>query len=89
MANHKSALKRIKQSENRQTLNRWWKSRVRNSAKEVIGAVENKDQPAAATALKKAMSELDKAKSKGVIHKNAAARKKSRLSKLIAKITQA
>ena len=50
-----------------------------------MAAVENKDAQASSEALKKAMSELDKAAAKGVIHKNAAARKKARLSKHAAK----
>lgn len=83
MANHKSALKRDRQSKKLQTMNRFWKSRVRTAAKTVLEAVEKKDKKTAATSLQAAMKEINKASSKKVIHKNTASRKISRLSKAV------
>jgi small subunit ribosomal protein S20 len=86
MANHKSALKRDRQSKKLQTLNRFWKSRVRTAAKSVLEAVEKKDKKAAQTSLQAAMKEIDKAAGKKVIHSSTASRKISRLSKAVAGI---
>jgi small subunit ribosomal protein S20 len=83
MANHKSALKRDRQSKKLQTMNRFWKSRVRTAAKTVLEAVEKKDKKTAATSLVAAMKEINKASSKKVIHRNTASRKISRLSKAV------
>jgi small subunit ribosomal protein S20 len=81
LANHKSALKRAKQNENRQMRNKAVKTRVRSIIKEVrLGSA---DAAGDATAvLNTAKSVIDKAAKKGVIHKRAAARKISRLTKL-------
>lgn len=84
MANHKSALKRDRQSKKLQTLNRFWKSRVRTAAKNVLEAVEKKDKKAAQTSLQAAMKEIDKAAGKKAIHSSTASRKISRLSKAVA-----
>ncbi|MCC7460446.1 MAG: 30S ribosomal protein S20 [Proteobacteria bacterium] len=86
MANHKSALKRDRQSKKLQTLNRFWKSRVRTAAKTVLEAVEKKDKKAAQTSLQLAMKEIDKAAGKKVIPSSTASRKISRLSKAVAGI---
>ena len=83
MANHKSALKRIRQTAKKQTSNRFWKSRVRTASTSVIEAVEKKDKKKAQTALVAAMKEIDKASGKGVIHSNTASRKVARLSKAV------
>ncbi|MEZ4705313.1 MAG: 30S ribosomal protein S20 [Bdellovibrionota bacterium] len=87
MANHKSAVKRNRQNETRNERNRWWKSRVRTCVKAVMDAIDKKDDKAAAQTLRAATKELCKAASKGVIHKSAASRKISRLSKAVSTIS--
>lgn len=80
MANHKSALKRHRQSLKARERNRMMKTRVKNAMKAVRTAIESQDQDAVAAALKNATSVLDKAASKKVVHWRTAARKISRLS---------
>ncbi len=80
MANHKSALKRHRQSLKARERNRMMKTRVKNAVKAVRMAIEANDSEATATALKNATSLLDKAASKKVLHWKTAARKISRLS---------
>ena len=86
MANHKSALKRHRQSLKARERNRMMKTRVKNAVKAVRQAVESNDAEATAKALKAATSILDKAASKKVIHWRTAARKISRLSVAVNKI---
>lgn len=86
MANHISAIKRDRQNKKRQTLNRFWKSRVRTVTKSVLEAVEKKDKKTAQTTLQAAMKDIDKAAGKKVIHSNTASRKIARLSKAVAAI---
>ena len=83
MANHKSALKRHKQSVKRNARNRVARTRIKNMVKSVRTAVKNEDKTAASAALNAAMSTLDKAATKKVIHWKKAARKISRLSKAV------
>lgn len=83
MANHKSALKRAKQNTDRQMRNRSVKTRVKRVVKEVRSAADETTRELAAKKLDAARSVIDKAAKKGVIHKNTAARKISRLSKLV------
>ncbi len=83
MANHKSAIKRHKQSVKRAARNRAVKTRIKNVIKAVRTAVTEKDREQAQSRLTEAMSVLDKASSKGVIHWKNAARKISRLSKAV------
>lgn len=83
MPNIKSAIKRVKTSEARNALNTTEKSAMRTAVKKVEAAVTINDSAAAQEALKAATRSLDKAASKGLIHKNAAARKKSRLMKKV------
>jgi small subunit ribosomal protein S20 len=79
MANHKSAIKRIRQTEKRRVYNRVVRSRARTFVKRARAAQDGADQNAAVEATRQAIIELDKAASKGVIHKRNAARRKSRL----------
>lgn len=79
MANIKSAIKRAKTNEVRRARNAAQKSAMRTSLKKFITAVEAQNKEEAAVLLKEATRSLDKAVTKGIIHKNAAARKKSRL----------
>lgn len=80
MANIKSAKKRILVTEVRTLRNKSIKSKVKTIIKKVEAAIAAKDKAAAEAALKVAISEISKATSKGVYHKNTAARKISRLT---------
>ena len=80
MAHSKSALKRWRQSIEARDRNRAVKSRTRTLLAKALGAIGD-DAAAAEAAVKDAISALDKAAQKGVIHANAAARGKSRLLK--------
>lgn len=84
MANHKSAVKRHKQSLKKAARNRAARTRVKNVIKAVRVAVQEKDADKAASALVTATSVLDKSASKGAIHWKNAARKISRLAKAVA-----
>jgi len=83
LANHKSALKRAKQNLDRQMRNKSVKTRVKNIVKEVRSAADETSRDLAVKKLDTARSVIDKAAKKGVIHKKTAARKISRLSKLV------
>ncbi|HYC06272.1 MAG TPA: 30S ribosomal protein S20 [Azospirillaceae bacterium] len=80
MANHKSAEKRIRQTERRTEVNRARVSRIRTFVKKVEMAIESGDQAAAAAAFKEAQPEMMRGVTKGVLHKNTVSRKLSRLS---------
>ena len=82
MANSKSADKRARQNKKRYELKHAQRSMVRTSVKATIKAVEEKDKKASEV-LKTAQSTVDKLASKGVIHKNKAARIKSRMNKQV------
>ncbi len=79
MANHKSAEKRIRQTERRTAVNKARVSRLRTFVKKVELAIESGDKSAAQAAFLAAQPELHGGVNKGVIHKNTAARKLSRL----------
>ncbi|MDR3518617.1 MAG: 30S ribosomal protein S20 [Azospirillaceae bacterium] len=83
MANHKSAEKRIRQTERRTIVNRARVSRIRTFVKKVETAIETGDKEAAAAAFKDAAPELQRGVSKGVLHRNTVARKVSRLAQRI------
>lgn len=83
MANIKSAIKRIKITEKNNAKNTSEKSAMRTAIKKVEAAVFNNDAALAKEALVQAVRKLDKAATKGLIHKNAAARQKSRLMKKV------
>ena len=83
MAEHKSALKRHRQSLRRWARNVSVKSAVKTAVKKVRALVQGKDAAAARAALAAAIPALDTAASKGVIHKRTAARKVSRLMKAV------
>lgn len=85
MANTASAKQRIRNSARKATHNRLHRSRSRTAVKATREALAGKDLAAAKEALNTAMSLIDKAAGKGVLHKNAAARKKSRLMKAVVK----
>ena len=81
MANIKSALKRLKQSVKKTQRNRTVKSHVKNSIKDFYLYLAEQDEPKARAAYARASKIIDRAVSKGVLHKNNGARKKSRLAK--------
>ncbi len=83
MANIKSAKKRILVAETKTARNKAIKSKVKTYVKNVEVAVANGDKAAAQAALTAATSEISKATSKGIFHKNTAARKVSRLTKAV------
>ena len=86
MANIKSQIKRIKTNEKARLRNKAVKSQLKTSVRSVREATKAGDKAAAATALEAASRRLDKAASKGVIHKNQAANRKSALAKAVAGI---
>ena len=86
MANIKSAKKRILVTETKAARNKAIKSKVKTSIKKVEVAITANDKEAAIEALKNAISEINKATSKGVYHKNTSARKISRLTIAVNKI---
>ncbi len=86
MANHKSAEKRIRQTEKRTERNRYYRTRIKNITKAVREAISNKDLEKANETFKVANQELHKFVSKGIIKKNTAARKVSRLNSEIKKL---
>src|SRR5438132_12672344 len=80
VASHASALKAHRQSLNNRERNRQFRSRLRTALKNVRSAIDGNDKTAAKSALRQVASLIDKLASKGIIHRNAAARYKSRLS---------
>jgi len=80
MPHHKSAEKRLRQTEKRTTVNRARLSRVRTYVKSVESAIATGDKSAAQSAFNLAQPELHRATTKGVMHKNTVARKLSRLA---------
>lgn len=80
MANHASAKKRVRQIERRTAVNRSRMSRIRTFCKSVEVALARGDREAAEAALKAAEPELQRGVTKGVMHRNTAARKISRLT---------
>lgn len=84
MANSPQARKRIRRNDKRAEINTARMSRIRGFVKKVEAACEAGDKTAAAEALKAAQPEMARGVARGVMHKNTAARKMSRLSKRIA-----
>ncbi len=80
MPHHKSAEKRLRETEKRTVVNRARLSRVRTFVKKVEAAIETGDRASAQSALQLAQPELHRATTKGVMHKNTVARKLSRLA---------
>lgn len=84
MANHKSALKRVRQTKTRTERNRQRKSTIKTLRKQTLAAAESGDAKTAADSLSQFASAVDKAAKKGMIHKNKAANLKSRTAKAVA-----
>lgn len=86
MANIASAKKRIQKSERQRVANRGHRSRMRTAVKKLRGLLAAGDAEAARAALPTTLGIVDACAGKGVIHPNAAARTKSRLTKAVAKL---
>jgi len=87
LANHKSALKRARQSEVKRINNKGYKTRVKKAVKEVRTAISDNSVDQAKKSFVKTVSIVQKAASKGVIHKKQASRKISRLATQINQLT--
>ncbi len=88
MPNIASAKKRVRTSAKRQAINHSRKTRVRGYVRKVEEAIASGDAKAAQEALKAAEPEIMRGVTKGVLHKNTGARKVSRLSKRVAKLSK-
>ena len=80
MPNHKSAEKRVRQNEKRRAINRGHRTKVRTYIKRLRSALEAGEQQTVTSILSETISVIDKSVQKGVLHANAAARYKSRLT---------
>ncbi len=80
MPNHKSAEKRDRQNKKRNAINTSHRTRLRNQIKKLRSAIASGDQDQAQSLLAATVSVIDKSIQKGVLHRNAAARHKSRLT---------
>ncbi len=80
MPNHKSAEKRVRQNEKRRAVNRSNRTRVRTQIKKLRSALKASDKNLSLELLNPTVSIIDKAVNKGILHKNTAARYKSRLT---------
>jgi len=81
--NIKSAIKRVKVAERNRVNNRGWRTSIRSVRTEVATAATSKNKEDSQTALNNAYKVIDMSVSKGVLHKNAAARRKSSLAKAV------
>ncbi len=88
MANIKSQIKRNRQNEKRRVRNRVFRGRARTYVAKARTAIDDGSMDDAKAAVMTAVSELDRAAEKGVIHKNNAARRKSRLMKRLAALAK-
>lgn len=86
MANHKSAEKRVRQTAKRNEINRSNRSKLRTQIKKLRSAVAAADKGTSSELLGPTVSVVDKAVNKGLIHKNTAARYKSRLTKHVSEV---
>lgn len=80
MPNHKSSEKRVRQNEKRRNVNRSNRSRVRTQIKKLRSALSASDKNLSQELLNPTVSLIDKAVNKGILHRNTAARYKSRLT---------
>jgi len=86
MANHKSAEKRVRQNAKRNEINRSNRSKLRTQIKKLRSALVSTDKKQSSELLNPTVSLIDKAVNKGLIHKNTAARYKSRLTKHVSEL---
>jgi small subunit ribosomal protein S20 len=88
LPNTRSAIKRMRQNPKRRLRNRYFSGRARSFVRSARVEIENENLAEARLAVQKAISALDKAAEKGILHKNNAARRKSRLMKHLAALTK-
>ncbi|HPW68277.1 MAG: 30S ribosomal protein S20 [Deltaproteobacteria bacterium] len=81
MANHASALKRVRQSRKRRLRNKSYKSTISTSVKKTFSSLEESNTDGAQKYFKETLARLDSAVNKGILHRNAASRKISRLTR--------
>ncbi len=81
-----SAKKRVRSSERKEKVNRQWKDKVKNSIKDFENLIEENEVEKAREQLNETKSIIDKAVKNNILHKNNAARKKSRLTKMLNEI---
>ena len=86
MANHKSAEKRVRQTAKRNAINRSSRGELRTKIKGLRGSIAQQDKTLSQESLGSTVSLIDKAVNKGLIHKNTAARYKSRLTKHVSNL---
>ena len=86
MANHKSAEKRVRQTAKRNAQNRSSRGRVRTQIKKLRSAIAGVDKTQSGELLTSTVSIIDKAVNKGLLHRNTAARYKSRLTKHVSEL---
>jgi len=89
MASHESAVKAHRQNTVRREANRQYRSRLRGALRDIRSAIDSGDPAKVKDALRETISLVDKMAGKKVIHRNAAARYKSRLAKRVGKRTAA
>lgn len=82
----KSVLKRIRQNEKRRLRNQAWRTRIKTVVKKVEEAINKNDKDTIKRVLNEAVKIISKATSKGIIHKNTASRKISKLMKKVAAV---
>ena len=87
MTHHASAAKRVRQNQKRRTLNRQHLSALKTQVKKLRAAVAEGNAEEAASLLPATVEQIDRAKQKGVVHANAAARSKSRLTRSVNALT--
>ncbi len=87
MAHSLSAKKRVRQDVKRRGRNRWRKQQMKEALREFEEAIKAGDKPKAAEQLKVVYERLDKVAAKGTIHKNTANRRKSRLARMLNKVS--
>ena len=86
MPNTESAKKRVRQTSKRNARNLWRKRRIKDASGDFLKAIASGDAAAAEKAMRSAAKTLDKIAAKGTIHKNAAARRKSRMAAKLASL---
>jgi small subunit ribosomal protein S20 len=86
MPNHKSAIKRVRQNEKRRAVNRSNRSDLRTQIKKLRSALTASDKTQSQELLTPTVSAIDKAVNKGILHRNTAARYKSRLTSHVSKL---
>ena len=83
VANHASALKRVKQTKKRRARNKSFKSAISTKVKSIFTSVDEKDADGSKVYFKQAVARLDSAVNKGILHRRTASRKISRLTKRV------